>query len=331
MSGELEIRKATDADLPAVLALLRDAMGRSDDERFEALFRWKHLENAFGPSPAWVVVDGERIAAVRYLMRWNFERGGRTMHAVRAVDTATHPDYQGMRLFTKLTLGALDALRSEGVDFVFNTPNDQSRPGYLKMGWSVVGRLAVPSRPLSLRGAVRMARARVPAVHFSSESKVGAAASEVLADDVTIGALLAARPHTTRLRTASVAARVALALRRRPVAVSSRRRVEGTARRPRHRAGAQAWQRARARGGARAGPRPGSGADRRGAGAARRVLRGRLRDRDRGAPRAVVRTDPAGRAHAHVAGRRHRGPDAAPRRLAPHPGRHRIVLTHRPL
>ncbi|HEY3832592.1 MAG TPA: GNAT family N-acetyltransferase [Acidimicrobiia bacterium] len=202
MTGELEIRKATDADLPAVLALLRDAMGRSDDERFEALFRWKHLENAFGPSPAWVAVDGDRIAAVRYLMRWSFERGSRTLHAVRAVDTATHPDYQGMRLFTKLTLGALDALRSEGVDFVFNTPNDQSRPGYLKMGWSVVGRLPVPSRPLSLRGAVRMAKARVPAQHFSSESTVGAPASEVLADDVTVGALLAARLPTTRLRTA---------------------------------------------------------------------------------------------------------------------------------
>ena len=219
-------------------------------------------------------------------MRWNFERGGRTMHAVRAVDTATHPDYQGMRLFTKLTLGALDALRNEGVDFVFNTPNDQSRPGYLKMGWSVVGRLAVPSRPLSLRGAVRMARARVPAVHFSSESAVGAAASDVLADDVTIGALLAARPHTTRLRTALslpvLRWRYGGDLLRYRVVVASSGPRDGIA-----------IVRVRKRGDAHElavalvlAPDPGSGAGRRGPDAARGPLRGRLRDRDRGAPRA---------------------------------------------
>jgi predicted N-acetyltransferase YhbS len=200
--NDLVVRAATPADLPAVLALLRDAMGRSDDARFEDLFRWKHLDNAFGPSPAWVAVDGERLAAVRYLMRWEFERGGARFRAVRAVDTATHPDYQGKGLFTKLTMGALDDLRADGVDFVFNTPNDQSRPGYLKMGWSLVGKLPVPTRPLSIVGAVRTARARVPADHFSTDSTIGRPANEVLADADGIGALLAARAPSTRLRTA---------------------------------------------------------------------------------------------------------------------------------
>ena len=69
-----------------------------------------------------------------------FRRGGSTLHAVRAVDTATHPDHQGRGLFTALTMHALEACRAEGVAFVFNTPNAQSRPGYLKMGWREVGR-----------------------------------------------------------------------------------------------------------------------------------------------------------------------------------------------
>ncbi len=198
----LTVRRATPDDLGAVLALLRDAMGRSDDARFDPLFRWKHLDNAFGASPAWVAVDGDRLAAVRYLMRWEFERGARRLRAVRAVDTATHPDYQGLGLFTKLTLGAIDELRAEGVDFVFNTPNDQSRPGYLKMGWSVVGRIPVPTRPLTIAGAVRMARARVPADHFSAASDIGVPAADVLADDTAITALLDARPAVDRLRTA---------------------------------------------------------------------------------------------------------------------------------
>ena len=199
--SDLVVRAANPGDLPAVLDLLRAAMHRGDDERFDALFRWKHLDNAFGPSPAWVAVDGERIAAVRYLMRWEFERGSRVYRAVRAVDTATHPDYQGRGLFTKLTMGALADLEAEGVDFVFNTPNDQSRPGYLKMGWVLLGTLAVPSRPLTPLGATRMLRARVPAEHFSIDVRCAESAADVLADGIAVDRLLAARGPSDRFRT----------------------------------------------------------------------------------------------------------------------------------
>ncbi len=199
--SDLVVRAANPGDLPAVLDLLRAAMHRGDDERFDALFRWKHLDNAFGPSPAWVAVDGERIAAVRYLMRWEFERGSHVYRAVRAVDTATHPDYQGRGLFTKLTMGALADLEAEGVDFVFNTPNDQSRPGYLKMGWVLLGTLAVPSRPLTPLGATRMLRARVPAEHFSIDVRCAESAADVLADGIAVDRLLAARGPSDRFRT----------------------------------------------------------------------------------------------------------------------------------
>ncbi len=79
---------------------------------------------------------------------------GEVLRAVRAVDTATDPDYQGQGLFTALTMHGLDEVRADGVDFVFNTPNDQSRPGYLKMGWQTVGELPVAVRiPLADGGA----------------------------------------------------------------------------------------------------------------------------------------------------------------------------------
>ncbi len=47
----------------------------------------------------------------------------------------------------------------DGVDVVFNTPNDQSRPGYLKMGWSEVGRVPVAVRLRSALSARRVAGA----------------------------------------------------------------------------------------------------------------------------------------------------------------------------
>jgi hypothetical protein len=200
-ADDLTIRRATAEDVGAVLVLLRDAMHRSDDDRFDALFRWKHLENAFGPSPAWVAVDGDRVVAVRYLMRWEFEQDGARRRAVRAVDTATHPDFQGRGLFRRLTLGAVDELAGD-VEFVFNTPNDQSRPGYLKMGWQLVGTLPVSARPLRASGIRALARARVPAEHFSLDTDVAEPAARVLDDTRAVERVLAAtRPAAPGLRT----------------------------------------------------------------------------------------------------------------------------------
>ena len=198
----LEIRPSADDDLPAVLALLRQCLGWGDDARYEDLFAWKHRDNPFGASPAWVALDRERIVGLRILMRWDFERAGRVVRAVRAVDTATHPDARGQGVFTRLTRHALDDPRLESTGFVFNTPNDQSRPGYLKMGWKVVGRLPIAARPTSpVGGTVRMLRARTTAERWSAQSAAGVPAADVLDEQQALQRLLAARPDSGRLRT----------------------------------------------------------------------------------------------------------------------------------
>ena len=205
----LLIRPADDSDLPEILGLLAAAMSRdSSDARFEALYRWKHAENAFGPSPAWVMTDPARdgrIAGVRVFMRWEFTMERETLRAVRAVDTATHPDYQGRGIFTRLTMHALEAVREDGVHFVFNTPNDQSRPGYLKMGWQEVGRLSIACRPRSPLALARMLSARVPAERWSEETDLGIAAAEALSDAASLDDLLRTRPASAALRTRTTA------------------------------------------------------------------------------------------------------------------------------
>jgi hypothetical protein len=88
-------------------------------------------------------------------MRWSWVTRGETLRTVRAVDTATDPDYQGRGIFRKLTLELAGQMEREGVAFVFNTPNDKSRPGYLKMGWQAVGRVSLWVRPSATRLAIR--------------------------------------------------------------------------------------------------------------------------------------------------------------------------------
>ena len=150
------VRPFRDEDEPAVLDLLQESLGGGPaGRRTPELFRWKHRDNVFGPSLMLVAeADGE-VVGLRAFMRWRFASEGGSLSAVRAVDTATHRAHQGRGIFSRLTLEALELLRREGVDLVFNTPNGKSLPGYLKMGWTPVGRFPIGVR---VRHPLRFAR-----------------------------------------------------------------------------------------------------------------------------------------------------------------------------
>jgi GNAT superfamily N-acetyltransferase len=193
-TDDLEVREATDEDLPGILELAESSLGWVPDEQYAAFYRWKHHENPFGRSPAWLALDGERIAGLRVWMRWRFRRDGRTWAAVRAVDTATHPDYRGRGIFRMLTTSSLDGLRAMGIEHVFNTPNEQSRPGYLKMGWQEVGRLPGAVRFRSPVAAAKASRARVPAAQWSEPTEAGMPAIDALSDEARVDDLLARQP-----------------------------------------------------------------------------------------------------------------------------------------
>jgi len=195
--GDLELRRYEPQDMGGVVDLLIGSLACPPDLA-PALWRWKHEQNPFGPAPIWVATDRDRVVAVRPFLAWEFEHGGRLVRAVRAVDTATHPDYRGRGLFRTLTERALADLQAGDVAFVFNTPNDQSRPGYLRMGWKTVGRLPVQARFRSVASVARLARARVPAELESAASNddIAAPASRVLSEAARFDAILASgRSH----------------------------------------------------------------------------------------------------------------------------------------
>jgi GNAT superfamily N-acetyltransferase len=154
----ITIRPFAAADEADVLALLGAALGGGPaGQRPPDFFRWKHFASPFGPSFMLVAEADGRLVGLRAFMRWRFLAGDRQqLRAVRAVDTATHPDYQGMGVFSRLTRAALEALDGE-VDLVFNTPNAKSGPGYLKLGWREVGRVPVAVR---VRRPLRLLTAR---------------------------------------------------------------------------------------------------------------------------------------------------------------------------
>ena len=154
----MKLRPTTPADRPAIIDLLQRSMGETSTEKSEAYWSWKHEENPFGPSPVLVAEADDRLVGVRAFMRWTWSRGGEEYRALRAVDTATDPDYRGRGIFKRLTLQLVEDCKGAGDDFIFNTPNEKSAPGYLKMGWRELGRLPVSLRPLRpLRLALSLA------------------------------------------------------------------------------------------------------------------------------------------------------------------------------
>lgn len=207
-SEPLQIRRSTPLDREQIVSLCRSSLGWQESDPNERFFEWKHDRSPFGASPSWVAVspDGQ-IVGLRVFLRWEFQAPASlstrrtSITAVRAVDTATHPDWQGRGIFTRLTLAALDELRGDGLDVVFNTPNEQSRPGYLKMGWQTVGRVPVGVQVSSVLSASRLAGAKAPAERWNSSTHAGLDARTILGDSLSLNRLLDRLPRTDRIAT----------------------------------------------------------------------------------------------------------------------------------
>ena len=111
-----------------------------------AFWRWKHAINPFGESlgcAALSKINGE-LVGIRPLMKWAFQsKEGNLIHALRPVDTVTHQNWQGKGLFKTLTIFCIIQLADDPTTLVFNTPNQNSLPGYEKMGWIRTAQLSI--------------------------------------------------------------------------------------------------------------------------------------------------------------------------------------------
>jgi GNAT superfamily N-acetyltransferase len=194
--AHVDTRPYRDEDEGAVLALLTSTLGGGPaGVRPPEFFRWKHLENPFGRSHMIVAeVEGE-VVGFRSFLRWGLRSEAGALRAARAVDTATHPGYQGRGIFSTLTLEAVEQLRGD-TDLIFNTPNTSSLPGYLKMGWTAVGTMPIRirvRRPIPFLRSVRRLngseapRRDRPQVHAEP-------AADALSDGEALDALLATAP-----------------------------------------------------------------------------------------------------------------------------------------
>jgi len=146
----LTIRPPHTTELPAIIQLLKASLGDVSSEKSERYWDWKHINNPFGASPVLVAEENGELIGIRAFMRWDWQMGDNVYRCLRAVDTATHPAHQGKGIFKKLTLQLIEEAGKQGYDFIFNTPNTQSTPGYLKMGWKTWGKVPLWLHPVAV-------------------------------------------------------------------------------------------------------------------------------------------------------------------------------------
>ena len=166
-----KVLKAVGESLPGGAATRKDA----------DYWQWKHRTNPAGQSLGYLAEthDAAKVVGVRAFMRWRMQAPqGDRYDCVRAVDTVTDPGFRGQGIFSKLTHMALTEAEARDVALVFNTPNANSAPGYLKMAWQVVGRLPVYIKPISyfkLAGAVLNRHRRAARGDAAEEQEFGIA------------------------------------------------------------------------------------------------------------------------------------------------------------
>src|SRR3954466_9062440 len=128
------------AQLGAYSALLNATFQTSKFN--EAALAWRYRDNPAGQvigADAW---DGERLAAHYVACPLEARIDGQVVKGLVSLNTATHPDYQGRGLFTKLAEAAYALGAEAGYRFVIGVATANSTPGFLRrLAFRDVGRL----------------------------------------------------------------------------------------------------------------------------------------------------------------------------------------------
>jgi len=123
-----------------------------------AYLGWLYAANPDGLALGFDAWDGERLAAHYVCIPARAWVEGQEVMVLLSLNTATHPDYQGRGLFTKLAAMTFEAGAAAGFDGVYGVANANSTPGFVrKLGFQLV-------RPLEARiGVGRLRHGAAPA------------------------------------------------------------------------------------------------------------------------------------------------------------------------
>jgi GNAT superfamily N-acetyltransferase len=110
-----------------------------------AYLQWLYVDNPDGHAVGFDAWEGERLAAHYVCVPATARINGVDGRVLLSLNTATHPDFQGKGLFTKLAAQTYEAGAQQGFVGCYGVANANSTPGFIrKLGFQLV-------RPLEAR------------------------------------------------------------------------------------------------------------------------------------------------------------------------------------
>ena len=104
--------------------------------------RWLYRDNPDGNVVGFDAFDGDRLAAHYVCIPAAIYLDGKPARSLLSLNTATHPNYQGKGLFTRLADMTYAAGAGDGFRCVYGVANANSTPGFVrKLGFQLVAPL----------------------------------------------------------------------------------------------------------------------------------------------------------------------------------------------
>jgi GNAT superfamily N-acetyltransferase len=138
---ELRKLELTDADLQGYCQLMRLVFPAAT-QYTPAYLAWQYQRNPAGPVVGFNAYAGETLAAHYVTLPIRARLDGQPVKALLSLNTATHPEHQGKKLFTRLAEATYEYAASQGYAFVVGVANANSTPGFTrKLGFQLVAPL----------------------------------------------------------------------------------------------------------------------------------------------------------------------------------------------
>lgn len=136
--------KTDDDALREIQALLQRVFEKHADKFSLDYLRWQYADNPVGPIVGFNAYEGELLVAHYVAMPIYMDIAGTKTLGLLSLNTATHPEHQGHRLFSTLAEMTYQYAAEQGYRFVIGVANANSTHGFLKnLGFTLVSPLKV--------------------------------------------------------------------------------------------------------------------------------------------------------------------------------------------
>ncbi|MBL0328378.1 MAG: GNAT family N-acetyltransferase [Bacteroidetes bacterium] len=141
MSYEFSPVKTDDKAIKEIAGLLRFVFPEAK-KYSEAFLKWQYKDNPDGTVVGYNAYQNGVLVAHYATIPMKAILFGKEERGVLSLNTATHPDHQGKKLFTSLAGLTYTLAAEKGFGFVAGVANANSTPGFInKLGFQLVGAL----------------------------------------------------------------------------------------------------------------------------------------------------------------------------------------------